>query len=133
MPRGCCVNFDPHTPNKLYPGDIDLGTTFSLKSSFTGADANHTANGLDIMFAPDGTVTSPSTNNPIAFWICGTTTVLSSGTTSVVPAGTPMIEAMHGNPALVVLYPRTGQVIGYSVGMPDQTAAHKANAMKDVL
>jgi hypothetical protein len=155
MQRGSCVNFNPLTANPLYPGGIDLGnfgatgvvSSFIPKYYFTGANGSsttadgvstnpdYTSNGLDIMFAPDGTVTSPATSNPIAFWISGTSVVVANGTLPAgVAQGTPVVEAMHSRAGLVVLYPRTGQVVGYTVE-PDQinvSGSMKANAMKDV-
>ena len=136
MPRGSCINFNPQTVSTLYPGsppgtnNIDFGNfgATGVVASYvpTSPSPFDNTNGLDVMFAPDGTVTSPAGNNPIAFWI--------SGTNVVVAGGNPQIEAMHGNPGLVVLYPRTGQVAGYNVGT-DQinvNGTFKANAMKDV-
>ena len=94
MPRGSCVNFDPTTTMMLYsgpgntgnppiyPGGIDLGNyavsnnstvNYVPKANFT------TANGLDIMFAPDGTVLTVGgqapPNNPIVFWVSSTAAV----------------------------------------------------------
>lgn len=151
----------------MYPGDsagnykIDLGNylvnnnatlNYIPKAFFTGIGSitapngtipnpsttnsgDTTANGLDIMFAPDGTVMSPATNYPIVFWISSTAAFLTPP-----PSSTPTIDALRGNPSLVAVYPRTGQVISYqvefdpiSVTVPGVGTFVEANAMKDVL
>jgi prepilin-type N-terminal cleavage/methylation domain-containing protein len=153
MPRGSCVNFNPVTTNPLYPGGIDLGNApvnSNLSNTFTyiPTAAFSNTNGIDIMFAPDGTVISPPSTTPIVFWVCSTTAVNPTTTSTVkdptgavtFTAGTPVIEAMRGNPSLVAVTPRTGQVISYPVEidqltqLPNGTVVSpaRANATKDV-
>ena len=130
MPRGACVNFDPATTlTNLYPSGIDLGN-YSVNSSVNlnfvpKANFNSTT-GLDIMFAPDGTVMSPTSSYPIVFWVSGTGAVLNAN-------GTIVLEAMRGQPQLVAVYPKTGQVVGYTAGIDVLTTINKANAMGGVL
>ena len=138
MPRGSCVNFDPKTTlSTLYPGGIDLGNyNVSQNANLNYVPKSYFDNikGLDIMFAPDGTVMAPATNNPILLWICSSAAVNPQISGPGYTSGIPMIEAMRGNPGLVAVYPRTGQVVGYTVEF-DQvnvSGTMKANAMKDV-
>ena len=125
MPNDSCIDFNPQTPpTPPYSAGIDFGNC--IVPTFNAVS------GLDIMFAPDGTVQSIGNNppapprpNPIAFWVCTTVVVQPAD------GSAPVIDAMHGTPSLVVVYPRTGQIASYVVGQ-GVTTANKANAMGNV-
>jgi prepilin-type N-terminal cleavage/methylation domain-containing protein len=149
MPRGSCVNFNPVTTNPLYAGGIDLGNyavngNASNTSTYVPTVLFNKIKSLDILFGPDGTVVAPVSTNPIVFWVCSTTAVnpqqpppngiLDPIGNPTYTAGTPVLEAMRGNPSLVAITPRTGQVISYPVEI-DQISVGgtiRANATKDV-
>lgn len=92
VPRGSAINVGANNSfNAAY------------KLTFPGSPANVT-NGVDIMFDPSGAVMSPAINSDkIILWVTGTARDKSG-----------VISPTQGQPALVVIYTKSGAIAGYN-------------------
>jgi prepilin-type N-terminal cleavage/methylation domain-containing protein len=124
MPRSTMINLDPATELSMYYGGIDLTNASQLgnsaKASYIPKSSVNATTGLDIMFAPNGSLIWPQSSTPVVLWVCSTSTN---------PDG--RVEAMRGQPSLVVIYPRTGQVASYEAGT-FVNASGQVNAFSNV-